>query len=1721
MPDQLSLIVPGVRTQAAPDPQVRQYLRLEDVQSFDIASARRGGGAPDALVQGPPDSIVKLEYESGLFEYLRLDQFHSELGVTRDGGPARVPTSLERGEATARGASEWILKALHIFGVSPAQILASETAEEVVAHFDGRRKDSHGLFHIAADGSLQPDTRNRPVPPSPQPYLLFIHGTASSTEGSFGGFWNIKTKDATPEWKDLTRRYEGRILALEHPTFSVSPAQNALDLLQLLPDNVTLHVLTHSRGGLVGELLGLGDLASDQLDAFSGRPDRDLLHDLSGLLARKKPKVEKFVRTACPAAGTVLASKRLDLYLNLILNAIGLVPGLAENPFYELFKATAIELIKLRADPDRIPGIEAQMPESPFIHLLNTRGRYSDADLGVIAGDFQRSGIGGALAGYALRAFYWEQNDFVVNTRSMSGGMDRKRPVRRFFDQGGNVNHFSYFKNASSRSKVIDWLSAAPGAPVEGFAHVRGAKAPTRGAPGSDRLPLAVVVPDVFGSHILASDDTPVWLNYDALARGAFVGLDWQLSGADRAPRFHAGTLLPVYERLLDRLSITHDVLPFAYDWRQPVAQSARLLLDAVRQNRGADRPVRIVGHGMGGLVAREMALQMGDAEWSALTANGGLWVLGTPNRGSWRIARLLAGRGRLSRMLALLGRHTVADVAAALRGFPGLVDLLPQPMLNVANWNQASLDPPPVDLLMAASAWRSSLSPQAPARTVYIAGSAPFTPDGLDSYTEAGDGDVPYALSGFSEGSPKIDWYHPDAAHGDLISSAGPLVELLSRGITANYDTSPPHHAGTLDRERVAAADAAVFFPAESDLLDAALVRAEEKESADESLTVRVTHGHVRAAKFPVAVGHYVGDSIVSAEREIDRQLGGRLSARFQMDLYPGPSADRDRPGTVEVVHAPGCNPPGALVIGIGEIGEITAEKVRRGIFEACTKYALMRLEEPSPADAGPRSAAISSVLIGVSGGRAISVSASVNAIVLGVIEANRMLKKRELLDRVRIDQVEFVELYEDSAGEAMEAVSQLSFSLRNALESVERVAVDLRLRSHFSGLDRRPPSQYATGWWRRILVTGDGDGGHSDTADGVTTLKFENLTDRARSEQSDSISQTSLVNTLLEDVTSPNVYDEASAATLYELLIPNALKDQSLDGADLVLVVDSAASRYPWELMAIRTHDRVSPLSVRVGMLRQLKSRDFASGPRGSRDHGALVIGDPIVSPSGAPGYPPLPGARAEAQAVAEELGRHGYTATTLLGEAPATIIRHLFAREYRIMHLAGHGVYDPANPARSGMVLRIDPANPAASAFLTSLELGQLHNMPDLVFINCCHLANIDQPLPFPAHRLAASIAERLISMGVRAVVAAGWAVDDTAAAEFAGSFYRSMLEGRKFGESVRTARQDTYKLGHNNTWGAYQCYGNPDFTLAPALDLPPPIKRGFHARQEALKELHDIVASSEGAGAGEIAALKERTFAVEASLGDGWRDGQTLFHLGEAYKCLNDFERAIVVYREAIRQEKSAAPIATVEQLANLLDRNASRLYRSDPQRAVAHWDEAAALLEKLRLLLDDDIQKNRERLSLLGALYKRRRHADLAVERQYLKKSSGYYSEAYEYSRDRLGQIHVYSGLNAITSAWLGGLPMPEFQAACIAEAKRARDADSFWDRVSAPDALLLEFLTGSNLAGHEDEVIHAYRDVFHFGRPNEIDSVIRQIQLLHDRGPADRSSLEKILDNLR
>ena len=160
---------------------------------------------------------------------------------------------------------------------------------------------------------------------------------------------------------------------------------------------------------------------------------------------------------------------------------------------------------------------------------------------------------------------------------------------------------------------------------------------------------------------------------------------------------------------------------------------------------------------------------------------------------------------------------------------------------------------------------------------------------------------------------------------------------------------------------------------------------------------------------------------------------------------------------------------------------------------------------------------------------------------------------------------------------------------------------------------------------------------------------------------------------------------------------------------------------------------------------------------------------------------------------------------------------MLDEFFRQHYRIIHIAAHGRFDAESksPDRNGVVISADEV-------LGPVQFRQRLVAPDLVFLNCCHIGRIDPQSGNKADRshyahLAASLALELLRSGVAAVVAAGWAVNDRQAWEFADPVLPLHALGQTFGEAVKEARAAAFDDGQTNTWAAYQCYGDPDFQL----------------------------------------------------------------------------------------------------------------------------------------------------------------------------------------------------------------------------------------------------------------------------------------------------------------
>ena len=271
-----------------------------------------------------------------------------------------------------------------------------------------------------------------------------------------------------------------------------------------------------------------------------------------------------------------------------------------------------------------------------------------------------------------------------------------------------------------------------------------------------------------------------------------------------------------------------------------------------------------------------------------------------------------------------------------------------------------------------------------------YVAGFAPGAPVGLNLAddgnviflgTNEGDGTVPWR-SGILPELENRTWYM-NVPHGDMANhkdSFAAIYDLLQEGTTTRLSKVPPRVARSMVETYVLPEEPVEIYPDQVDLelsmLGANL--APLPIPTVEPVKVSVAHGNLSFCNNPVAVGHYEGDGIFSAEKDLDYHLSGRLTTRHKLGLYPGPE------DTAEVVlNDADRKPSGAIIVGLGKAGELSPRKLTQSFANAMREYAIKAAENEILWQEGKL--AVSTLLIGT-GGMGLSVANSVDAILNGI---------------------------------------------------------------------------------------------------------------------------------------------------------------------------------------------------------------------------------------------------------------------------------------------------------------------------------------------------------------------------------------------------------------------------------------------------------------------------------------------------------------------------------------------------------------------------------------------------------------------------------------------------------------------------------------------------------------------------------------------------------------
>jgi pimeloyl-ACP methyl ester carboxylesterase len=278
-----------------------------------------------------------------------------------------------------------------------------------------------------------------------------------------------------------------------------------------------------------------------------------------------------------------------------------------------------------------------------------------------------------------------------------------------------------------------------------------------------------------------------LWIDPLQIAAGRLTAL----ALPSKTPIRSMGVLLFSYARLRLKLEIEgYDVEFHGYDWRLGLEElganlAARIAADA--------RPVTLVAHSMGGLVARRAVAVLPKRLVRRLV------MMGVPNEGSFAPVQALRGTYPFVRNMSTLDRkHSPEYLAENVFGtFPGLYHMLPSPhrvagidLTDPRSWPGDGPAPNP-RLLAQVAASRAGLA-AADSRMIQIIGVNQETVVSLSrtaggfryAMNKNGDGTVPLALARLR----KLKSYYVDESHANLANNVRviqAILELVRHGRT------------------------------------------------------------------------------------------------------------------------------------------------------------------------------------------------------------------------------------------------------------------------------------------------------------------------------------------------------------------------------------------------------------------------------------------------------------------------------------------------------------------------------------------------------------------------------------------------------------------------------------------------------------------------------------------------------------------------------------------------------------------------------------------------------------------------------------------------------------------------------------------------------------------------------------------------------------------------
>jgi len=913
-------------------------------------------------------------------------------------------------------------------------------------------------------------------------------------------------------------------------------------------------------------------------------------------------------------------------------------------------------------------------------------------------------------------------------------------------------------------------------------------------------------------------------------------------------------------------------------------------------------------------------------------------------------------------------------------------------------------------------------------------------------------------------------------------------------------------------------------------------------KPPAQPPLRITVVNGDLTFEQEPLLLGHYRASRLTGTERVVNNVIGNAMQRSLDLGVYPLPPGSHQlflntRPNPESPKRMP--RPKAVIVVGLGTEGKLSASDLAHTVCQAVIAWAQRTTElDKKPAQFFD----LCATLLG-SGGSGITAGQAAQRVAEGVYAANQLLRgeQSEGQNWPRVRHLKIVELYLDRATEAWRALKL------QASATPDRYVIADEVKAGTGPLPRPLDSGYRGADYDFISAE------VARAENGQTSIQYTLDTKRARSEVRAQQTQVQLVRDLVATASTDPNFDKQIGRTLFKLLVPVEMESFVAGTGEIQLELEPETAGIPWELLD--TDERQEdpdrrPWAIRAKLLRKLRTKEFRQQVTDADANSSiLVIGEPECPAN----YPRLSGAWKEAAAVYQCLTSPAALDPTrvrrLLSDDPdrkgpdaRAVINALLERDWRIVHIAGHGELPAKDGDPSGVVL-------SNGTFLGASEIATMRSVPELVFVNCCHLAarSVDQlfaganPPGYNRVRFASGVAEQLIKIGVKCVIAAGWAVDDSAAATFATKFYSSLLRGNRFIDAVAEAREAAYTK-EENTWAAYQCYGDPDWTFGregPTADSPSPASGDEFAgiaSASALKVALETIAVQTTFQGFKPDAQLERVRLLEKRFAPKWGNSGSVAELfGRAYVAAGDINVAIPWYERAVAASDGAASMKAAEQLANVRVRlawetvakaqknhesaagrlkdtsgarssadrkaqaaakrslaNAERALQAALRSARSSIKDAMTLLEKLLALQSTSERENIygsacKRLALIEAAAGRRAQELRAIEAMKLHYRRAEViaraSQASDLFYPALNYLAADVALNAGRRGWKGLDSAIVASARASLEAKNLADPD-FWSVVGQTELQLYIALADGKLASTQKSLERGYQDLY-------------------------------------